>query len=381
MKDFRVIYFTHYTEMYGANRSLIDLITGGKKLYPEFRPVVIVPAEGKLTMVLRNLNVNYDIIPFHSSITNEAANTTISVLKGSIKSFINKLLLFRHCKKLAQFNPDIIHSNSSTFTFGAQVAIKLKRPHIWHIREFIHEDYHYKYDFGESYFRKYLDKAFCAVVITNAILVKRCKGKAGNCKVVYNGIVFETAIMQKQRSKNFSFGMVGLISKGKNQLEGIKAFKKLVEEFPELTLKVYGDFASENYKAEIKNYIKTHKLSNNIEFGGFKNSTDEIFKNIDCLIHCAHHEGMGRVTVEAMSYGIPVIGFDGAGTKEIITSGKDGFLYRTEDQLYETAKLLMLNNDLYNTISFECTKSVKEKFTIEKYTYNIFSIYSSINKF
>lgn len=37
---------------------------------------------------------------------------------------------------------------------------------------------------------------------------------------------------------------------------------------------------------------------------------------------------MGRVTAEAMSCGRPVIGFDAAGTSELISHGRTGLLYR-----------------------------------------------------
>jgi len=39
---------------------------------------------------------------------------------------------------------------------------------------------------------------------------------------------------------------------------------------------------------------------------------------------CSRHEAMGRVTVEAMSACLPVIGFDNGGTAELIEHERSG---------------------------------------------------------
>jgi glycosyltransferase involved in cell wall biosynthesis len=54
---------------------------------------------------------------------------------------------------------------------------------------------------------------------------------------------------------------------------------------------------------------------------------------------CSKNEALGRVTIEAMSRGTPVIGFDNAGTSEIIKHAYNGFLYK------EGASELSENNE------------------------------------
>ncbi|HYK46221.1 MAG TPA: glycosyltransferase family 4 protein [Parafilimonas sp.] len=374
----RIVFVTHYAELYGANRSLIDLITGIRKLHPAFDPMVILPFEGKMTNKLKCLKVDYRVIPFHSSVTIEASSKTKAFFKGLAKLLINRLLLLKHSAALRRFNPDIVHSNSSVFSFGSQLAAKLKKPHVWHIREFVYEDYHYKYSLGELAFRKQLNRAACAIAISSAIRNKRCQHLLCECETIYNGVVFEEDIIRKTKGERFVFGMVGIITRGKNQLEGIKAFGRLANEYSDISLKLYGDFADENYETEINDYIHTHDLARRIRFEGHKESINEIFKNIDCLIQPAHHEAMGRVTAEAMSYGVPVAGYDGAATSELLTHDKNGLLYKTEDQLYRILKEYLKNDSMYNRLSLESIKTVKERFTIDKYAANIFSVYKRI---
>lgn len=44
-------------------------------------------------------------------------------------------------------------------------------------------------------------------------------------------------------------------------------------------------------------------------------------------------EPFGRVTIEAMAFGLPVLGTDAGGTKEIVLDGKTGLLHDLEDAL------------------------------------------------
>ena len=45
---------------------------------------------------------------------------------------------------------------------------------------------------------------------------------------------------------------------------------------------------------------------------------------IDVLVHPADNESFGRVVVEAMAAGLPVVGVRGGGVAEIVEDGRDG---------------------------------------------------------
>lgn len=56
-------------------------------------------------------------------------------------------------------------------------------------------------------------------------------------------------------------------------------------------------------------------------------------------------EHFGISTVEAMAHGcIPVV-YNGGGLVEIVTEGKDGYLWKTEDELLDKTLLLLLGNE------------------------------------
>lgn len=62
-------------------------------------------------------------------------------------------------------------------------------------------------------------------------------------------------------------------------------------------------------------------------------------------------EHFGIVTVEAMASGCVPIVYHGGGQPEIITHGKDGYLFTTEEELLEQTKELILNHTLQKELT------------------------------
>src|SRR5262249_2158737 len=52
---------------------------------------------------------------------------------------------------------------------------------------------------------------------------------------------------------------------------------------------------------------------------------------IDLLVHPADNESFGRVVVEAMAAGLPVVGVSGGGVAEIIVPGTTGLVAQKDD--------------------------------------------------
>jgi glycosyltransferase involved in cell wall biosynthesis len=63
-------------------------------------------------------------------------------------------------------------------------------------------------------------------------------------------------------------------------------------------------------------------------------STEEVARELDaatCLVLPSRGEGMGRVVVEALCRGRPVVGSDSGGIRDLVTDGHNGLLVRTGD--------------------------------------------------
>lgn len=87
-------------------------------------------------------------------------------------------------------------------------------------------------------------------------------------------------------------------------------------------------------RERLENYIKRNNLSDDVILHGFKNSNEieKLMHKASIYIMTSYTESFGIVLLEAMSNGLPCLAFDSAeGAREIITSGRDGYLIRNRN--------------------------------------------------
>ena len=64
--------------------------------------------------------------------------------------------------------------------------------------------------------------------------------------------------------------------------------------------------------------MKRFGLKEEVTFLPYVNNLTELRENSDFALVCSRMEALGRVAIEAMLAGLPVIGADTGGTKELI---------------------------------------------------------------
>ncbi|SEL25274.1 glycosyltransferase [Parapedobacter koreensis] len=370
---------THYTALYGANRSLLNLIEGTKR---SINWTVILRTDKKnhtspISLVLEEIGVKYYCIPFAQDIRSIGQKGYKATFFYTLKEFtVNMwytLVVARLCKKN---KINYIHSNSSVFCFGAYVSAITRIKHIWHFREFIDKDYDLYYSLGFKYLKFWADKAWKIISISNAIndycVIKR--GITCPSVIVYNGVISSTAIpiegLKSFNKNRWQFLIVGTISKAKNQLDAIDAINILINRGYSCNLTIAGDTKGEYYE-NLTKYIEQNNLEKVVRFIGFKNNLKDLYANADLTLVCSKNEGMGRVTIESMAFKVPVLAYDSGGTSELIQHLKTGYLYTGgAENLVHGILLLMKDSIRYQSISSTAQKLVVDKFTIERYAAN-----------
>lgn len=101
---------------------------------------------------------------------------------------------------------------------------------------------------------------------------------------------------------------------------------------------------------------------------------------IDILIHPAINEPFGRVLIEAMSIGKPVIAYNCGGPKEIIVNNETGYLVEPYNygEIAKKTILLLENEELRLQFGKAGRKRVIEKFNIEGYVSEMEDVFDYI---
>jgi glycosyltransferase involved in cell wall biosynthesis len=166
---------------------------------------------------------------------------------------------------------------------------------------------------------------------------------------------------------------------GKRQEDAVRAVSLLTQRGLDVQLTLLGG-AIPDYGIFLRELVETLGLEKRVEFVAF---TPEPFAHVasaDLALMCSRAEAFGRVTVEAMKCGTPVVGANSAGTAELIQDGRTGFLYRPGDvgDLAAKVETLYRDRDLLETMGRNAGEWSRETFSLGKYTSSLLSVFAEV---
>ncbi|WP_395350733.1 glycosyltransferase [Levilactobacillus parabrevis] len=143
---------------------------------------------------------------------------------------------------------------------------------------------------------------------------------------------------------------VARYSPEKQLMHQVRAVEELIPEFPDIQLHLLG--FGNKIKNELQKYINEHSLGDYVFLRGFQKDLTDEYRQASLALMTSVEEGFSLLTVEELSYGIPVIGYDiRYGPNEMIHDGENGFLVPANDQeqLVEKMREYLSNRELQLT--------------------------------
>jgi glycosyltransferase involved in cell wall biosynthesis len=117
---------------------------------------------------------------------------------------------------------------------------------------------------------------------------------------------------------------VGRLDEQKDQKTLIRAFAKIADEYESWDVKIFGEGP---LKPFLQSLIKKFNLENRVFLMGTTPNIGSEYAQADIFAMPSKYESFGLATAEAMSYGVPVIGFkECPGTNELIIHNRNGLL-------------------------------------------------------
>lgn len=136
----------------------------------------------------------------------------------------------------------------------------------------------------------------------------------------------------------------GRMESQKNQKMLIRAFSRIVDEFPNEKLIIYGDG---KLRLELERLCKDLNIADKVDMPGNISNVEEKFANAKIFVLSSDYEGLPNALMEAMAVGIPCISTDCpcGGPNSLISSEKNGILVPVGDVeiMAETMKDLLKN--------------------------------------
>ena len=121
---------------------------------------------------------------------------------------------------------------------------------------------------------------------------------------------------------------VGKMSRVKNLLFLLRAFKYILEAFPKAVLVLVGDGPEE---ARLKDEAKKLGIIDFVKFEGAQTDLISYYKTADVFVFPSLYEGWGRVVIEAAAAGLPIVMSDVGCAGEVIQDGVSGRVVKVND--------------------------------------------------
>ena len=275
---------------------------------------------------------------------------------------------------------DVICANSQKALFVCALAAKLsRRPLVWILHDIVTDP-----AFSATNRRASLAFArlFAKLVAVNSEETGRAfieaGGEADKVRIVYNGFdpakakLRDPDVAARLRAKlglgpQPLVGLFGRLSEWKGQHVFLDALAAM--EGVQAVIVGGALFGQEAYEARIREQASRLGLDGRVRFLGFRSDVPELMASMDVVAHTSIvAEPFGRVVVEAMMCGRPVVATRGGGVTEIIRDGETGLLVPPGDASALAAALGTILSDpaLAQRLGQSGREDVSDRFSLEE---------------
>lgn len=374
-----ILYVTYAFEHFdGATFSMFNMIESLKgKIYP----IVLCRGIGDVTDYCSKHDIEYIVYDYGENIYIKPRNVK-SYIKFFLSYYYKKyknhkkddLCLSQLAVILKEKKISIVHTNTGVVTIGFKLAKAIDAKHVWHLREFQDLDFGWGLYSGWTKLKKMISESDAVVGITNILLSHFISPIQSNTFVIYNAVRRKRDACVMPKEKYFLFCAMSLCeTKGVDIAIKAFALSKLYEEG--YRLRIVGR-KTEGYQKTLETIMDEHSIKSNVDFIGESNDVKSHMAHAQAFLMCSQNEAMGRVTIEAMFYGTPVIGRYSGGTKEIVSNEETGYLF---DTVEECADLMIKTVRSDNTQLIKRAQSFAvDNFSLENYSTKICDVYNKL---
>ena len=381
-----ILYVLENSYKYGAALSAKYMITFLKQHY-DVEVTVVIPKKSKIDSIYQEIGCNICKViyePCLQAVPYRIWRLPVKYIVNGAMYLIGLFWGIRSLEKQMDINQiDIIHCNSSREDFAAIIAAKYHKKLIWHIREFGDKDFK-RFTYRKNYIEFMNKYATEFIAVSEAVQSHWINKGINEDKLVkiYNGVpsdvIYKTDYNRK--SNKIKFVMLGGISETKGQWQAIEAVKTLEKNIQEgMCLYLVGD-GDNLYINRLKKYVEKNKLKDVVRFWGYQKEFGKHLHEFDCGIMCSKSEGFGRVTVEYMMAGIPVIASDAGANPELVNDGENGLLYCLNDieSLADKLRYVVRNSDLLESMGKKARKVAEKNYSSRSNAEQIYQEYLRI---
>lgn len=364
----------------GAERSLFDLMAN-----PHVDPLLVVPAEGPVSEQAASRGIPVEVVDFGqvAAIRRPVRPSSVGAAFGDWFGAARKLMAVtkRH-------GADIVHSNGLKAHCIAGLARKLGgEACVFHVRDIAVRG-------SERLIWKGLARSS-----DHTVLVSRAcwpgEMLPGNVSVVFNGVKQDGAAQPLQSVQAPSaaalqaprahaplvVGICGRIHPFKGHHVAIDWLGAARRRGIDITLLVRGEAEAEDrpYLESLKRQAEALGLADSVRFEGRFEGLAAIYNGLDAvLVPSETPDPLPRSVMEAMSMGLPVVGYPAGGIVEMIDHRENGWLAGDADAFCAAMEEISSLGPMLVELQKSAARTVAERFGMERMHRQVNQVYSTV---
>ncbi len=349
----------------GGGRSLLSLWQGlGKS---SWKSHAVCPKEGFMGPAAQEAGIPFTYYSYEQpSLTNPLAT-------------LNNYLTWRRI--LRSVRPKLIHSNAPDAARSvALTAASLGVKHVCHVRFPIGEE-------GISWVFRGLPKPNAFIFNSYSLrdetwphLKKSCP--RSQAFVVHNAVDLEAFKPAPwPGGDRFRIGMVANLMPAKAHEDFILMAEQLIRDNLDAEFWIVGEDVHQlGRKQKLMQLAADLGIQTRVRFLGHRADIPEVLTQLHLTVLTSHVETFGRVLIESMACGRPVVAARVGGIPEVITHGETGHMVEAGDYaaMAQIVKSLLADRRMWQRMSDNGIRLVQERFSIERHTKAMVSVYEEL---
>ncbi|MCZ8129704.1 MAG: glycosyltransferase family 4 protein [Steroidobacteraceae bacterium] len=171
-------------------------------------------------------------------------------------------------------------------------------------------------------------------------------------------------------------GVVGRLYPVKGQRTLIRVWPEIAAAVPGARLWMIGDGPD---RAACEADVRARGLGDQVRFLGQRSDVPGLLAALDLLLIPSESEGLPIAAIEALAVGLPVVGFDVGGMREVIDDGGSGVLVKPGDaRAFAAAVVELLRDPARRAACRIAAAASAERFSLERHVEGLLNCYREV---
>ncbi|MCM2280119.1 MAG: glycosyltransferase family 4 protein [Oligoflexia bacterium] len=341
----RICYLAVASHLGGTERSVLELALGLKaKPSLGYEPWFVLPKEGPLSERLAREGIAFEILPMPAGLLKlsrsfpwrSGALALAAAPEGA--RYLRALVTL-----LRRERPALIHTNSIKCHALARLAAPLAGvPVLWHLRDILAPGWTLR---ALTALARLPHGRRGLRVVANSGATARsflAGGAKVGVRIIHNGV--DPANYAPRPNRLFHeelgllpevplVGILGVLARWKGQFEFLRMAAGVLRagidaRFVVIGDEIYDTGSDRGIAQELREEADRLGIAEKVHFAGFRDDPGRAINGLDVLVHASTRpEPFGRVAIEAMACGVPLVASAAGGILEIVEDNRTGLLF------------------------------------------------------